>query len=385
MQLGHREAAVRNSGSILIIGGGFAGMSAAIQLRKTGTAVDLVEIDPDWRVQGAGLTLTAATLRAFVELGILDAFLEHGFAAESGEFFTSSGEKIGALAAPPRLARPDVPPVGAIMRPVLASILADATRASGARIRLGVTFTGIVDGDDGATVTFTDGTTSRYDLVIGADGLNSSVRNAIFPDAPAPRYTGQGVWRAVLPRPPEIETLKMWIGDRVKVGVNPVSKDEMYMMLTEDRPTNARVDATQSVALLKALLVQFSAPMVRVISGLLNNDSRIVFRPIETILMPLPWWKGHVVLIGDAVHATTPHLGAGACIGIEDALVLAHELERRDTVAEALHFFGARRWERCRTVVENSLRLGEIEVTNGDRVEHAEIWKTSAMMLAEVI
>ena len=146
---------------ILIVGGGFAGMSAAIQLRKIGAAVDLVELDPCWRVQGAGLTLTAATLRAFVELGVLNAFLEHGFASEGGEFFTASRERI---AAPPHLVRPDVPPVGAIMQPVLASILADATRASRICVRLGATFTEIVDQADGTIVTLTDGTTdlARY-------------------------------------------------------------------------------------------------------------------------------------------------------------------------------------------------------------------------------
>ena len=370
---------------ILIVGGGFSGMSAAMQLRKGGAAVDLVEIDPGWRVQGAGLTLAAAALRTFVELGILDEFLEHGFAAEGGEFFTASGEKIAALAAPPRLARPDVPPVGAIMRPVLASILAKATKASGTHVRLGVTIAEIMDHVDGAIATLTDGTTASYDLVIGADGLNSSVRRTFFPGAPTPRYTGQGVWRAVLPRPREVENLKMWIGDRVKVGVNPVSKNEMYMMLTEDRPTNRFVDDSQFLKSLKALLAQFSAPMVKDIRESLNNDSRIVFRPMESILMPLPWWSGHIVLIGDTVHATTPHLGAGACIGIEDAIVLAQELERQDTLAAALKSFESRRWERCRTVVENSLRLGEIEVTNGDRLEHAEIWRKSAMMLAEPI
>ena len=101
--------------------------------------------------------------------------------------------------------------------------------------------------------------------------------------------------------------------------------------------------------------------------------------------MPLPWSSGHVVLIGDAVHATTPHLGAGACIGIEDAIVLAQELERQDTLASVVKSFETRRWGRCRMVVENSLRLGEIEVTNGDRVEHAEIMRNSVMALAEPI
>ena len=92
-----------------------------------------------------------------------------------------------------------------------------------------------------------------------------------------------------------------------------------------------------------------SAFPLRDIRETLNNDSRIVFRPMESILMPLPWWWGHIVLIGDTAHATTPHLGADACIGIEDAIVLAQELERQDTLAAALKSFESRR-ERCRTV-----------------------------------
>ena len=81
--------------------------------------------------------------------------------------------------------------------------------------------------------------------------------------------------------------------------------------------------------------------------------------------------------------ATTPLLGAGACIGIEDAIVLAQEIDRQDTLPRALKSFEARRWERCRMVVENSLRLGEIEITNGDRAEHAKIMRDSVMALAE--
>ena len=211
------------------------------------------------------------------------------------------------------------------------------------------------------------------------------MRKTFFPDAPSPRYTGQCVWRAVLPRPPEVKTLQMSIGDKVKVGVNPVSKDEMYMFVTEDRPTNAYVDPAQFAPSLKALLAQFSSPLIKAIRDSLNENSRIVYRPLEGLLMPQPWSTGRVVLIGDAVHATTPHLGAGACIGIEDAIVLAQELARQETLASALKSFESRRWERCRMVVENSLRLGEIEITNGDRSEHAEIMRNSAMALAEPV
>ena len=369
---------------ILIVGGGFSGMSAAIQLRKTGAAVDLVEIDSGWRSYGAGITLGAATLRAFLELGILDEFLKHGFAAEGGEFFTASGHKIATMTAS-RLARPDVPPVGAIMRPALADILAKATRASGTNVRLGTTFTEIADGPDGARVTLSDGAKATYDLVVGADGLYSKMRKTFFPDAPAPRYTGQCVWRAVLKRPPEVQALNMWIGDRVKVGINPVSAEGMYMFVTEDRPTTEHLDPSEFAPKMKALLTQFSSPLVKAIRESLGPNSHIVFRPMEGMLMPRPWWKGRVVLIGDAVHATTPHLGAGACIGIEDAIVLAQEIERKETLPAALTAYEDRRFERCRMVVENSLRLGEIEVSNGDHMEHADIMHKSAVALAEPI
>jgi 2-polyprenyl-6-methoxyphenol hydroxylase-like FAD-dependent oxidoreductase len=110
-----------------------------------------------------------------------------------------------------------------------------------------------------------------------------------------------------------------------------------------------------------------------------------VFRPLEGLLVPLPWAKGRVVLIGDTVHATTPHLASGACIGIEDALVLAEEIARHSQVESALAAFEARRWERCRMVVENSGRLGEIEIAGGDKEEHATIMRQSLMALAQPI
>jgi 2-polyprenyl-6-methoxyphenol hydroxylase-like FAD-dependent oxidoreductase len=91
------------------------------------------------------------------------------------------------------------------------------------------------------------------------------------------------------------------------------------------------------------------------------------------------------VLIGDTVHATTPHLASGACIGIEDAIVLADELARAPDLETALAQFQERRWARCRMVVHNSARLGEIEMHGGDKEEHARIMHDSFLALAEPI
>lgn len=369
---------------VLIIGGGFSGMSAALELRKRGIEVDLVEIDAGWRSYGAGITINGATLRAFGTVGVLPRIMAEGYCADGCDLFSASGHKLGEVPTP-RLAGPDVPGGGGIMRPVLARILSDATRASGASVRLGCTFNSIRPQADGVQVSFTDGSSSRYDLAIGADGLFSKTRAAIFPQAPKPRYTGQGVWRAVAPRPETVQRPAMYLGAHTKAGVNPVSRKEMYLFVTESRPTNSYVPESELTSQLSALLAEFSVQVLRDVRDRLGPDSRIVYRPLEALLAPEPWFSGRVVLIGDAVHATTPHLAAGAGLGIEDAIVLAEALGGETSVDAALAAFQRRRFERCRLVVQNSLRLGEIEATGGSPQEHGDIMRNSFIALARPI
>ncbi len=375
----------KGNNNILIIGGGFSGMAAAIQLKKQGFDVDLVEIDSWWRTYGAGISLGGATIRAFKTLGIVDQFLQMGSGSDGLSLRAPPGMEVAQLPTL-RLAGPDLPGGGGIMRSALAKILADATRAAQVKVRLGCTFTSINQDAEGVEVAFTDGQQQRYDLVIGADGLYSKVRDAVFPLAAKPRYTGQCVWRMVLPRPAGIDRPIMWIGmPKVKVGVNPVSKSEMYLFVTEDRPTNDRLDVATFPAILAGLLARFPAPEVHAIKAQIHDKSEIVYRPLEGLLLPKPWYQGRVVLIGDAAHATTPHLASGACIGIEDAIVLVDELTQNEAVDAALQAFQSRRWERCRMVVENSLRLGELEVSGGDKEEQTRIMRASLMALGAPI
>lgn len=372
---------IRNA---LIVGGGFSGMSAAIELRKRGIAVDLVEIAPDWGSYGAGISIGGATLRVFRTLGILDRFLAEGYGSDGTDILSPDGKLLAQLPTP-RVAGDDVPGCGGIMRPVLAKILADATRAAGAEVRLGCTVLSLNQDAQGVDVEFTDGSRGRYDLVIGADGLYSKTRERLLPDAPKPHYSGQGVWRAVLPRPANIVRTMLWVDQKVKVGLNPVSQQEMYLFVNEDRPVNEFVSPEHFLPLLQNLLKPFSAQEVRKASEQLNEKSLVVFRPLEGLLVPQPWYRGRVVLIGDAVHATTPHLASGACIGIEDAIVLADEVARGSNLKVALQQFQQRRWERCRMVVQNSGRLGDIEMNNGDKAEHTRIMRESFLALAEPI
>jgi 2-polyprenyl-6-methoxyphenol hydroxylase-like FAD-dependent oxidoreductase len=369
---------------VLVIGGGFSGMAAAIELRRQGIEVDLLEIDPGWRSYGAGISMGGASMCVLRRLGVIDAFLAEGAASDGVQILIPTGQKVAELPTP-RIAGPDVPGNGAIMRPVLARILADATREAGVNVRLGCSFASIGQDANGVDVTFTDGGSGRYDLVIGADGLYSKVRETVFPDAPRPQYSGQGVWRAVLPRLPGVDGTMMWMGPKIKPGLNPVSDDEMYLFVTEDRATNDFIDPAGFLEHLKALLAPFPAPLLQQVRAQLNEDSQIIYRPLENLLMPSPWYKGRVVLIGDTVHATTPHMASGACIGIEDAIVLAEEVAGAGSVDQALDRWFTRRWDRCRMVVQNSGRLGEIEIAGGDKEEHGRIMRETLMALAQPI
>ncbi|MCA0941829.1 FAD-dependent oxidoreductase [Salipiger pacificus] len=370
---------------VLIIGGGFSGMSAAIMLARGGVETDLVEIDAGWRSYGAGISLHGATLRVFAQLGILDAFKATGAATDGLVVRMPHNDQVIVTIPTPPMPGTGLPGNAAIMRPALAAILSEATRTAGVSVKLGCSFEALDEDESGVTVTFTDGTSGRYDVVIGADGLFSKTRATLMPDAPKPAYVGQAVWRAELPTPEGVETLNMWLGKGLKVGINPVSEGRSYMFVTEDRPSNDWVDESELLPRMKAMLDQFPSPILTAVNDALSVDSKLIYRPLEKMLLPQPWHVGRVMLIGDAVHATTPHLGAGACIGMEDGLVLAEELLRAGTVAEAFAAHEARRWDRCSMVVTNSARLSEIEVTGGDQAQHNAIMGRSMMALTEPV
>ena len=367
----------------LIVGGGIGGMAAAICLRRLGIAVELVEIDPQWRVYGAGITISPSTQRALAQLGVVEQVLARGFCGDAIDIYDAAGNFRAELPTP-RLAGPNVPSQGAIMRPVLRELLSDATLAAGVSVRLGVTFISIEQDLRQAHVTFTDGRSDSYDLVIGADGLRSRVRTNLFPGAPHPTFTGQGCWRAVVPRSPEISRVRMFMGSEDKAGVNPVSNDEMYLFLNVTERPNQQMDEAQLPQLLAQRLRNYGGIVGEIRDGL-NDSSRVLYRPLEKLLLPAPWYRGRVLLIGDAAHSTTPHLASGAGIAVEDALVLAEELSRAADIGQGLQSFMTRRYERCRMVVENSVRLGDIEQHGGSQDEHARLMRDSIAALAAPI
>jgi 2-polyprenyl-6-methoxyphenol hydroxylase-like FAD-dependent oxidoreductase len=377
-------AGVANIDNVLIVGGGVAGMSCAIQMRTAGIAVDLIEIDPDWRSYGAGITITGPTLRALRTLGVLEDVMRLGATWNNAKVHNQTGGLLQVIDLPPL--SEGVPATGAVMRPLLHGILSARTLALGVQVRLGRTLAVLRESGDRVEVTFDDGAVRRYDLVVGADGIFSKLRQRVFPEAPEPTATGQIVYRLVARRPPGVDCTHFFMGAECKVGFNPVSSTDMYMFLLHRAAANPWIDPALQPQKLYEAMEGFGGFIPQVRETVRTTNAQTVnYRPLEVLLLPAPWHRGHVILIGDAAHATTPHLASGAGMAIEDGIVLAEEIRTRSSLDEALAHFMARRFERCRLVIENSVELGRLEMNHGSPAVHAKLMADTMGILRRAI
>jgi 2-polyprenyl-6-methoxyphenol hydroxylase-like FAD-dependent oxidoreductase len=341
--------------NVLIVGGGIAGMSLAIRLQQQGIRTEIVERKTDWTVLGVGIILQGLALRALKKVGILDRCVQEGFGSNELIIGGATGHVFACIPQPP-LAGPEYPATVGILRPVLHTILAEASREADVRIRLGLSVASFTQDANTVEVEFTDGTRGSYDLVVGADGIYSHVRALIFGKSIKPMYVGQIVWRANLERLPEVKSVSMWYGSHNKAGLSPFSQQGMYLFLTQNVPMPTRLEQEQLPALLRGQLADYQG-LVGQVREQIIDPQQINHRPIESILLPSPWYQGRVLLIGDAAHATTPHLANGAAMAIEDAVVLSDLLASDTPIEQVLEQFMSRRYDRCHMVVKNSLQL----------------------------
>jgi naringenin degradation protein FdeE len=349
---------------VLIVGAGPAGLSLALALERSGLRPDVVELATRERAPGAALTLLAPALRALNALGLADRAVQVGFPRGRQVIGDHRGAVRNVVEIEP-LAGTNYPGAIGITRPALHDLLTEASREAGLPVRLGVSVSAVIQRADAVEVRFTDDSTGTYDLVVGADGIHSRLRELTFPDAPAPHFTGQAVWRALVDRPAELVEGGMFYGPRNKAGINIVSDREMYLFLVQNVDHARRPGRDRMPELLREQLSEFEG-WVAWVRDRLGDPERVDYRPLEVLMLPPPWHRGRIALIGDAVHATTPHLAAGAMCALEDGVVLAELLSESAELETALQAFARRRYERCRLVVENAVQLGEWEKHQSD-------------------
>ena len=334
------------------------------------------------RVGSVGIIQQGNVVRAMAELGLIEDYLGAAVGFDHVEVCVPTGQVVARIPTP-RLV-PDLPANVGIGRRALQKVLGDRTLAAGAVVRLGVTAEAIDDDGAGVSVRFGDGAEGRYHAVVGADGLYSQTRGTLLPDAPAPEFTGQAVWRYNLPLAPGLDALRVFDGP-TGVGLVPLSAELMYMYVTTPEPGNPRYEREGLAAAMRAKLAGVPAPMIQELRELIVDDDEVVYRPLEWLFVEGPWSKGRVALLGDAVHATTPHLGQGAGMAIEDSIGRADELARADDPAVAFERYRARRVERCRYVVEASRAICLGQLGLGPAIENAAATRAMFAKVSEPI
>ncbi|GAA4854469.1 FAD-dependent oxidoreductase [Actinomycetospora corticicola] len=339
-------------GHVLVVGGGAAGTATAILLARAGVTVDLVEAGTEIGRSGSGITLQGNALRVFRDLGVLDDVLAAGYAFDVLGLRTPDGTVIAEFP-DAKTGGDDLPATVGMPRGEMARLLAERAAAVGAKVRTATRLESVTP--DGH-VTLSDGTTQAYDLVVGADGVNSGVRVQLGIDT-RPEPLGMGIWRVFTSRPASITRTDLTYGGAAYIaGYCPTGDDSIYAYLVEDATDRTGLAPDEQLATMRELAGHYGGPWTE-IRDRMTDASRVNYTWFTHHLVDGPWHRGRVVLAGDAAHSCPPTLAQGAAMALEDATVLVEELLAHDDLEAALAAYTTRRRERAGTVVANSVQL----------------------------
>jgi 2-polyprenyl-6-methoxyphenol hydroxylase-like FAD-dependent oxidoreductase len=352
---------------VAVAGSGVAALATAIQLAKAGVEVDVFEAAAELSTGGSGISLQGNALRVFDALGVWDEIREAGYVFQ-GLHLRAPGPGAPIVAQLPDVnsGGPDYPAAMGMPRADLARILFANAEKAGAHIRFGAKVTGIEQTDAGVEVFVNDESTGVYDLLVGADGLNSTVRELIGIDI-KPEPTGMGIWRSFVSRPAEVERSELYYGGPVYIaGYTPTGQDSMYAFLVEKAQDRVGISDEEASRIMLEESRAYDGPWNSIRADLAAG-APANYTWFTKHIVPAPWNRGRVVIIGDAAHSCPPTIAQGAAQGLEDAFVLTELLVSRDELDAALwDEFHARRIPRATAVVEASVQLGQWQI-DGNR------------------
>ncbi|MDQ4049720.1 MAG: FAD-dependent monooxygenase [Actinomycetota bacterium] len=341
---------------VLIVGGGIAGLTTAIALRHYGIDSLVFEQVDDVRKSqhGSGLTLHINATRAFKHLGLLDELSTVAAPLDGFRFMTSRGKRIGIAH------HIEGETTLGILRPLLHEFLVDAVGEE--RLQLGAKLLRFEQDDDGVTAHFADGRNARGEVLIGADGFDSTVRTQLIGKS-EPRYAGYCTRRGVA----ETEAARdrfhvVFLGRGQRFVFLPVGQRHVYWTAATNEPPGGREDGSDLKRRVLELFEGWPDPVKALVEA--TDESNTFFADIYDRDPVRRWGEGRATLLGDAAHPMTWDRGQGAGQGIEGGVMLARRLADGGDPADTLRAWEAERIARTSKVVLSSRRSGKLQQTD---------------------
>lgn len=347
----------------LIVGGGIAGPVLAMFLKRIGFDPIVYEGRPEPNDEaGTFLNLAPNGLAVLGALGIREEIEVAGTPTTSIAFYNHRGKQLGK--------NPEKTVL--LKRGTLNRGVREAAMRGGVPVEFGKRLTGVeVTARRTVVASFEDGTEAEGDLLVGCDGIHSTTRRSVFPDAPEPRYTGVldcGAFTHVPCVPPSNGVMRMTFGKEAFFGYQAVPSGEIYWFQNFHQtaePEGNELRAIPSAEYKQRLLVMHREDHAPIAEIIRSTEGLIDRWPLYE-MPPIPkWHEGPVCLVGDAAHATTPHVGQGASMAMEDAIVLAKCLRDIADTEEAFAAYERIRKERVEKVVEMARRMGNQKSPSG--------------------
>lgn len=341
-----------------IVGGGIGGLTLAIALQRRNFNVRVYENAPALKPLGAGLGLGGNAMKAFSEIGLDDEVMAISRVMKRVVLKDESGRRLSETDSQSLSEKLGVINNFTVHRADLHKLL--LSRLKPGTVILGKGCRDFSNTPEGVILNFSDDTQAQADYVIACDGIQSVFRATLLPGS-TPRYAGYTCWRAVVDVAPAginmQETSETWGAGR-RFGIVPLTNNRIYWFAVLNAKANDPALKNYTVHNLRKCFEGFHSDVQKILEH--TADRQLIWSDIID-LKPLKQFAfGNMVLMGDAAHATTPNMGQGACMAIEDAVVLANCLEDYSTPEEAFKQFERKRLPRTTKIVRDSWRLGKV-------------------------
>jgi 2-polyprenyl-6-methoxyphenol hydroxylase-like FAD-dependent oxidoreductase len=340
---------------ILILGGGIAGLTTAIALHRKQLDFMVYEAVSEIKGIGSGITLAGNAMRALEQINIADDVKARGHLITSMIIQDERGKPVSAMDTE-RLIREHGMYNVAIHRGALHQALLNSIPEG--KVQTKKKATGCYETHESVVVKFEDGTEEKGSAVIVADGIHSAIRQQLLPKS-APRYSGYTCWRGIVHNEWSFNrvAVETW-GPAGRIGYVPIGNSQVYWFACKNAPPKDERMKHMSIADLAKNFEGYAHPVQEIISK--TPSENLIWSDIEDLEPISKFAFNRVLLISDAAHATTPNLGQGACLGIEDAIAVAEELSRHSDSVAAFKSFEERRLKRAHFIVNTSYRIGKI-------------------------